>query len=223
MISHQHKCLFIHIPKVAGQSIESAFLSELQLSWEDRECLLLKKNSDPKKGPPRLAHLTSDEYLNLNYITQRDYDTYFKFSFVRNPWSRLVSEYNYKQPKMSFDQFVLNFLPKCQHDDYKQHNGIHRHLMPQVDFIYGAGTCQVDFIGKFENIQHDFNIVAKKVFGKSIALPYRNKTKNSSLISKLFNRDTAKPFQAYYTRETRHFVEQFYEKDIKEFNYHFDD
>ena len=67
MICHQFKCLFIHIPKVAGQSIESAFLSELGLSWEQRASLLLKKNSNPLKGPPRLAHLTCKEYIEHQY------------------------------------------------------------------------------------------------------------------------------------------------------------
>ena len=95
MISHHHKCIFIHIPKTAGQSIEHCFIRSLGLTWETRAPLLLRYNDRPELGPPSLAHLKYSEYSEYKYITEEQIQTYFKFAFIRNPWSRLVSIYKY--------------------------------------------------------------------------------------------------------------------------------
>ena len=63
MITHQFKCVFVHIPKTAGQSVEHFFLNLHQLTWQEKERLLLVKNTDPNKGPERLAHMTAAEYV----------------------------------------------------------------------------------------------------------------------------------------------------------------
>jgi len=42
MISHKHKTVFVHIPKVAGQSVEQMYLADLGLNWSERAVLLLR-------------------------------------------------------------------------------------------------------------------------------------------------------------------------------------
>ena len=105
MLSQKYKCIFVHIPKVAGQSIEHAFLDLHGLTWDERALLLLRQNKDPKAGPPRLAHLKASEYVSCGHITQELFDSYFKFSFVRNPWSRVVS--------ITFHYFYRNYCSFC--------------------------------------------------------------------------------------------------------------
>ncbi|PHI38634.1 hypothetical protein CBQ28_03705 [Pseudoalteromonas sp. GCY] len=223
MISHQHHCIFVHIPKVAGQSIESAFLNELSLTWEERAPLLLKKNSNPKKGPPRLAHLTASEYVQLGYITPEQFNDYYKFSFVRNPWSRLVSEYTYKQHPFSFKHFVLDYLPSCDSDDYQNHIGNLRHLVPQHCFLYEGNDCLVDTVGKFENLMNDFETISQRVFGHVVDLPYRNKTtKRHPLLEKLIGKKVKPSYQSYFDNETTEFVADFYKRDIELFKYQFE-
>lgn len=95
MISHKFRTVFVHIPKTAGQSIETAFLNAHGLTWETRAPLLLRRNDDPAAGPPRLAHLFAREYVALGHVTPRDFDAYHKFSVVRHPYDRAVSAYNY--------------------------------------------------------------------------------------------------------------------------------
>ena len=108
MLCHKHKCIFVHIPKTAGQSIEKVFLESLQFDESRRPELLLRPNNDPNKGPPRLAHLKAQDYFEYEYITKETFYKYFKFSFVRNPWDRAVSHYLYMVPErnISFEKFL---------------------------------------------------------------------------------------------------------------------
>ena len=66
MISHHHKCVFIHIPKNAGQSIENLFLELLNLTWETKAPLLLRPNDCLELGPRYLTTLNLMNMLSLN-------------------------------------------------------------------------------------------------------------------------------------------------------------
>jgi len=215
MIDLSTNCLFIHIPKTAGQSIESVFLKKSGLSWNERDNFLLKKNNEPKKGPPRLAHLTAMEYTELGYLTQQDFYKLFKFSFVRDPFQRLVSEYLYQYRTIDFKKFVLDVIPKTTTDNYIEHKGVNRHIMPQWMFLYdGKGDLLVDFVGKFENLQTDFNIICDKIGFTGLKLPYRNKTKIKKRL-----KVPQQEYLSYYDNETYDFIRKYYKKDINLFNY----
>ena len=146
MICHHSKCIFVHVPKTGGQSIERAFLEARGLSWEERSVLLLRPNDNLKKGPPRLAHLTASKYTELDHVAPKMFREYFKFGFVRNPWKRLISEYNFRQlgGSLEFTAWLLNDFPTPGWSD------AYRHVMPQSDYLYDStGRCLVDFIGRF--------------------------------------------------------------------------
>jgi len=225
MISPFDKCLFIHVPKVAGQSIEQLFLQRAGLNWQQREQFLLKHNQQPALGPPRLAHLTYREYVELGYLSTEQRNELFSFAFVRNPWSRLVSEYLYRDYRCSFKDFVLKHFPRVSDDDYTKGFDGYRHVMPQADFLIDEhGKLAVDFIGRFENLADDFSTLTTQLVGESLRLPHRNKTEIKGL-SKLISRlkpKTAKPhYREYYDRETRDAVAQLYKTDIELFKYDF--
>ena len=71
MISHEHKFLFIHIPRTGGTSIESQF-----------NC---KENKEKNK------HWTLSYWRKT--LDRETFDDYFKFAFVRNPWDLMISKY----------------------------------------------------------------------------------------------------------------------------------
>ena len=48
MISYKRKCVFVHMLKCTGQSIESVFVNDAGLTWEDRAPLLLRPNANDR-------------------------------------------------------------------------------------------------------------------------------------------------------------------------------
>jgi hypothetical protein len=224
MISNLDNCVFIHIPKVAGQSIESVFLERAGLTWQEREQMLLKHNTNTKYGPPRLAHLTALEYVELDYLSQAEFDNAFSFAFVRNPWDRLVSEYLYRQYSCSFNDFLFKFFPQEKDDDYVKGRDLYRHVIPQVDFLCDKeGKILVDFVGKFENVVEDFAKVSIKITGKSLSLPHRNKSSQDKLKKLVsFSKVKKSHYSEYYDVQSKAFVADKYRQDIELFNYEFE-
>ena len=227
MISKKFKCIFVHVPKTAGQSIDNFFLDLHDLSWDDRAQLVLKYNPDRLRGPERLAHLLASEYVEYGYISQADFRDYYKFSFVRNPWARLVSEYHYRgyRKKMTFKEFVLDGLPK--EDIYTD---TYRHIIPQYDYLYDDdANLLVDFVGKFEDLQRDFDKVCNDLGLDSSALPHANASSRvgrglEGLVNKILARVfglESKHYTTYYDEELVDVVRNMYVKDIEAFGYKF--
>lgn len=220
MISLHDNCLFVHIPKVAGQSIESVFLQRAGLDWDSRAAMLLKPNRDPKKGPPRLAHLTYSEYVQLGYLSQKEIAHLYSFAFVRNPWQRILSEYQYRDYQCSFDDFLLKRFPTIAQDNFSNGDDLFRHVIPQAEFVFDRyDNQQVDFIGRFETLTADFAKVTKTITGSSLSLPHKNKTSKSLL--ERFIRPKKRHYTEYFSDKGEAFVARYYARDIALFNYQF--
>ena len=238
MLIHNLQVIFVHVPKTAGQSIERAFLARLGESWETRQKYLLQPNDDPAVGPPRMAHLTASEYRDLGHVTPEQFDAYLKFGFVRNPWTRLVSEYRFRRSRIHvpFRTWVLEQFPQPGFDD------MWRHVMPQSEYLYERdGRAAVDFVGRFETLAADYRTVTERL---DTGLPPLRRVNSATALAPLERlrhlgpvrglrsilgetlRKTFQPvparWQDYYDADTRAFVARFYAEDIARFGYRFD-
>ena len=208
MISHFHQSIFIHIPKNAGQSIERAFLSDLGLTWETRAPLLLRNrvNAD-NNTPPRLAHLTANQYVKLKYIPHDMFRSYYKFCVCRNPWDRAFSLYKYLTDQSKpFAQFVK--------DDFKKkiYNDLNWFAMSQAKFIQNQNNeLLVDRIIRLENLDSEFNDIANKLKLKTKHLDKTNVSQNRKKIN----------YREAYCKESKRIIADLYEDDIKMLNYNF--
>ena len=228
MISRKSNILFVHIPKTAGQSIEQFFMDREGLDWDNyghRKQFLMYRNQDQSRGTERLAHLSAAEYVDCGYIDQSEFEQLFKFSFVRNPWERILSEYRYRNyvHHRSFRQFILKRLPKPGWDDQ------YRHVMPQYDMLYKDGRLLVDFVGRFENLQQDFDKICETLSIEESELPFRNRSAKVSrnMRRKLRNwvflngENGKRTLAEYYDADTRDAVAEIYARDIETFGYEF--
>lgn len=186
MISHKHKSIFVHIPKAAGTSIEMSFLKDLNLDERNRHALLIGLNTN-EKAPRRVSHLTASQMVNDHFISHELFESYFKFAFVRHPVSRLFSTYRYFQLNkyMSFDSFIQNKLNEFFENTHRNHY----FLMPQYNYVYdNQGKLLVDFVGKLENIEDDFDFIKNKIGGSRLTLPHFNQSKKKKLKPHVFLR-----------------------------------
>lgn len=146
----EHECLFIHIPKTGGMSVA--------------DCLF-----GYQVGHHRVSELT-EEFP----------DYYYRFAFVRDPYSRLRSAYKYFQQGgakesdaewakeniliyPTFEDFVLHGLEKVMD---------HPHFRPQKYWLDGP----VDFIGEFHFLQAGVNYVQSRLRMPPRTLPVINQS-----------------------------------------------
>jgi len=176
MIDHERKCFFLHIGRTGGTSIDYAFCG----------------------GVATHKHWRPNEVIDLIGIEK--WKEYFKFSFVRNPWDRMVSMYFYRRDvrqvtptDMSFKGFV---------------RWIHFDCDPHTQMRWFQGRLEeMDFVGRFENLKEDFQIVCERV-GLEVELPHHEGTVHDH-------------YTTYYDLETRQLVADYYRTDIKKFGYSF--
>lgn len=179
--------IFIHINKTAGTSIGEAI------------------------GMPVKDHLTAKEVIAK--IGETKWNEAYKFTFVRNPWDKAVSLYEYRRKKdrteiasrgISFSDWVV--MTYGEEKDFSYYNV--KSFQPQVEWLKNnRGKVDMDFIGKFESINQDFDHI-RKVIGLDTVLPHRNASK----------RDT---YHSYYDDETREIVARWFREDIELFDYRF--
>lgn len=217
MISHHDKCLFVHVPKCAGQSIELFFLDRIGLDWERRAPLLLRPNDVPALGPPRLAHLKAHEYVANKWMTPVQFNEYFKFTVVRNPWDRIASFYRFLgyDRLSSFRGFVQRYLPR-------QMEKKAWFLCPQADYLYGRDNeLLVDFVGRFEMLAQDFAAACEHMGISGARLPHVNQSLTSRPGPKGWLRRRPLPYRDMYDDRSRALVRKLYERDVEAFSYQF--
>ena len=187
----QYQSIFIHIPKAAGTSVTQTLFERTA------------------------RHVAWQEYHRANTGKFR---RYFKFAFVRNPWDRLVSTYFFLKAGGSmsldrtwaeqhlarfaeFDQFVVDWLTPSNAASWV-------HFRPQHTWICDeARHCQMNFVGRFEHIERDFQVVATRI-GCTRMLVKGNRSEH-------------RHYADYYTAETRDRVAEVYATDIELFGYEY--
>ena len=206
MINHKHKFIFIHIPKTGGTSVEDTLFSSKTRTKKN----LWGGYDSNKYQTGGLQHLMASHILTE--VGGDIFSKYFKFSFVRNPWDKMVSQYNYTIAKRPDLMRHIGITESTSFKDYINHvivAKLHVQWDHQYKFLYdGNGKLLVDFIGRFENFQEDFDIVCDKIKIPRQKLPHTKKSKREH-------------YTEYYDDETRQIVAEKYAKDIEYFGYEF--
>ena len=173
----------------------------------------------------------AEDYTRYGYLTEEQYEHWFTFSVVRNPWSRMVSFYKFRgfSPLVSFPTFVKHYLPKYFKDEFW-------FFRNQADFIYDNNDrLIVDFLGKMERLDDDFSIIANKLDIPFTRLPKSNTSELKGFFSKksanvilkhpdiLFrlklNSELKRDYRELYTPEALAIVNDLYARDIELLGY----
>ena len=200
MISIAKHFLFIHIPKTAGTAIEETI--------EDDSCVCKRNQVDDKaisfKAP--LNHLTLAQIVEGDFVPAQELKDYFKFTFVRNPWSRVISECFCPHIRLIFKD--CNDIPeRIQQICNYSTEGYGGHCRRQTDFIRSE-SLSLDFIGRYENLAPDMDYVLQKIgYTDRMFNVMKNTWKNQ--------------YREFYDDVTRKLVEETYGEEIEEFHYSF--
>ena len=145
------------------------------------------------------------------------WDDYFKFTFVRNPWDRVVSIYQYYKHGTEPENWEFRTDDKILEPTFKEfifgvRNESHRLYslvgLPQKDWLFDQdGNQLVDFIGRFEKYSDDVNKLFQKI-GCNKQIGHARKSKRG-------------PYRDYYDDETRNIIRELCKVDIEYFGYEF--
>lgn len=186
-VNDQFKFVWFQVPKVASTTIRKIL--------KQNHLLIPKKTFKP-------TAFQSENFQN-----------YFKFAFVRNPWERVVSCYTQKVANKNkkwefyygkcFDKGFNNFVDFIDQQDLAKAD---RHITLQSLLI---SQHELDFIGRLENFSNDFQYVLHVIGLRDIIIPKKNATDH-------------KHYSHYYTERTKEIIARKYKKDIEAFGYKFE-
>ena len=214
------KVIYHAIPKVACSSVMSACVDALEIDFPSSEW-------KPEVFQSRKwDHLFDRRSIVVeNRLPPRRFDKYWSFAFVRNPWDRLVSCYSEKirsdgdpenfingvsrvltsfgvfEAGMSFERFA-RAVAQIPDEEAEPH------FLSQHKFIVNReGNLIIDFLGRFETIDQDFDVVRQRIRAP-VELPHLLRSQRGH-------------YRDYYSTDLAHIIGERYGEDIARFRYTF--
>jgi hypothetical protein len=211
----------IHIPRTGGGAIEQAYAGESyyqNLTYHPHR-YLRSHDFDCNAKLTTMGHFLPDTLLRCG-VDKCWMQNYFTFSFVRNPWDRLVSLFFYYRRfrlhrrrhdsgsnllLKDFHSFIREICnPKSQWFNIRPVSMSFIYAQPQMYWL----DYKMDFIGRFENLESDWKKLCSMIGIPNKVLPKHNAT-------------THENYRNYYDAELRELVAFRYAKTIEQFNYQF--
>jgi len=187
---------FIKIPKTGTTSIRYS----LEKFIDSNQGIYLGNNNPINNTR---GHSTSTDVINKIGLVK--FNSIFTFTFIRNPWAREVSRFLHakaRQKKLrntTFEEYL---------NSNKFNSNKFNSIKSPISFILHKKEVVVDFIGRFENLQDDYNKICSMVGIPIHKLLHKNKSNH-------------KPYVEYYNERTKKIVDIKNLKIIEMFNYRF--
>lgn len=212
IISHSKNFAFLKTRKTAGSSIQVALSTECDPLQDIITGSNIKKeilDESYSSGWNMDKFSTNHPHPPIeqvkNYLKGK-WENYFKFAFVRNPFDIAVSRYhwdvkgkgNQLTSKEGFKEWVKTYNKTSWQDE-------------QWRYICIEGENELDFIGRYENLTQDYNLICDKIGIKPPELGFQ----------KSGFRDKTH-YSGYYDEESVEIVSQYFKKDLELFGYGFE-
>lgn len=206
IISALHKFIFVAVPKTGTHSVRRA-LREHMGEHDLEQVKLFANKSFPIPELSRLqhGHLSLDQVRP--YLRPGDFDSFFKFAFVRNPFDRFVSYCAFmtrqsdqfdKDPKAVMRYFAIT-APPVQHILFQPQHA----LLTDRD-----GRLLTDFVGRVEQMQQSYDEIAARIGIPTTRLEQANRSIRGE-------------YRGYYDDQITEGVARLYARDLELFGYEF--
>ena len=206
IVSFENKFIFAAVPKTGTHAIRQALRPHLGPRDIEQVGLFVQKQF-PIAELARIGHGHITLQQLRSHLPAEQFDSFFKFAFVRNPFDRFVSYCAFMtrgegqflaEPHRVMSHFIRN--PPWQHILF----------VPQHVFITGPnGELLADFVGRAERMQRWYDEVAQRIGVPTAQL----ETVNAS---------ERRDFRDYYTPPLIDAVARLYARDLQIFGYEFD-
>jgi hypothetical protein len=197
VVDEQKNFIQIHIFRTGGTSIHRVL--------------------DPHMKHHVLGYHCSALHLK-QWLTQQGEEDFwnnaYKFSMVRNPYDWQVSVYEFIRAggeyrdqvlPLSFHQYLEWYARMMQKGTFGGLGSNYFYTQKQA-LTDENGKILVDFVGRFENLKKDFEVIKKRL-GLTVPLPHANKT-------------VRKPLKHYYLHKaTRQYLYDLFKEDFEMFGY----
>ena len=230
LVSKKYKFICFWNAKCACGTIKTWFLNLHDVfEWE------YSPHSEVSKHTP-----------NITKNQLSDYDDYYKFIVVRNPWKRLVSYYKNKKIIMRHKNinFPIDRARPINSGDItfgemvKLISLSNSHIHTREDHVanqyYGLEQIKFDRIVKVENLNNDMLKVKEELqlpLDFNFNVNYHQPPSPTSNSKKFvfdkkpleFNHNDLPSYEYFYNEELKEMVKQSYIEDIEQFNYKYND
>ena len=215
-INHDLKAIFIHVHKTGGTYISYMLhkyygFKNYYIRRPDHDIFCFNKKKTTKylnyenRVHGVLMYYKTSSYINKKMnMTPYKWDTYYKFCFIRNPYDKIVSAWNHVDRfDIPFKNF-LNLTNKCNDVEYMHV------FLPQVrNILDEKGKINIDYIGKFETLEEDFQKILKNIGIKNIIHD----------VNKQMNKRNHDMFYKYYDQDVLNKVNILLKEDFQLLNY----
>ncbi len=205
IISTLRKFIFTAIPKTGTHSIRRALREHMGPQDLEQVGLFIRRQL-PFSELARLGH----GHLSLDqirpYLSPDDWNSFFKFAFVRNPFDRFVSYCSF----ITRETGLFAREPKAVMHHVLAHPP-HGHILfqPQCTFVMDVeGGLLADYIGRVERMQESYDEIAARIGIPTARLQTVNATKRLD-------------YHDYYDQPLIDGVAKLYERDLQLFGYEF--
>jgi len=233
-INHETKVLFVHIPKTAGTTIEKLMdMSHEENFYTVGKCkspifssLDFSKFTEGERAEVEVKNLQHCTYRELKKLLPEEVfgPKYIRFSIVRNPYTRIVSEYFYLNRRSSqgapdlvgfaekfptIESFVLSELSLPRFERIYKYDG---HLEPQCDYLLDTSYENILALNtpiKIYHYERTLEDCIQWVQAKSGVASHNLHARNGN-----YNKNTN-----HHTPETLQVINEFYKKDFEIFGY----
>lgn len=228
ILSHRHRFIYVKTYKTASSSVEAALSkllgpddvitparADIEESRGDVKAQNYRLDHPlvPKRPllkrllrrPERANHPSVGYYHHMPawriraYVGEEIWNSYFKFTFERNPWDRQVSWYWFKRVRrgrgFTFEEFLRDRR---------------RAWVPNFDLYSADDRVVVDFVGRYEEIGKGFEVIADRLkLPGGLDLPHINKSEREA------------DYRNWYKPETCALMAEWYRREIEKFGYGF--
>lgn len=207
IISHKHQFIFFAVPKTATHAIRQALAPHLgEDDWQQQ--ILFGKDLLPVPELAAIGHGHLSVRDVLPHLSHEVWRSYCKFAFVRNPFDRFVSTCFFlfrREPEFA-KAATANMKRALGIAGFRQRVLV----LPQSSFLTGPdGDLEMDFIGRFEDLQASYNEVCRRIGITAISLEKRNPSEHDQ-------------YAEYYDEQLEQMVTDFYRDDLINFGYQFE-